>query len=121
MPDEISIDKALGIVRINSYGLVSKSDIAESIAKVSRIFEVEGISKIIVDTTRQDSAPSTTSIYDLFSTFPSHLMAAILVHASQPTVEDQRFIELVSMNRGKLIRLFTSEKEAMAWLGKTHH
>jgi len=74
MPDNIKINKEIGVIEIQSYGKVTFEDIAGSIDKAKQIFEDEGINKILVDTTKIESTPSTIEIFKLFSSFPQELM-----------------------------------------------
>ena len=116
MPDEVHVDEERGIIKVESYGIVSTEDIENSIGKVREILTERGLNKILVDTTRQETVPGTAALFDLFSTFPRNLKAALLSRESQITVEDLRFVENVSVNRGIFVRVFHTEDEALGWL-----
>ncbi len=116
MPDKIRVLEDRGIIQVQSYGVVTKEDIAESITKVRQILDTEGISKILVDTTRQETMPSTIGIFELFSTFPREFMLALLIQPSQATAEDISFAETVGLNRGIQVKVFYEQGHALQWL-----
>ena len=69
-----------------------------------------------VDTLDQETISSTFDVFQLFSTPPHNLRAALGVQDNQVTEEGQRFTETVSLNRGIQVRIFKSEDEALRWL-----
>lgn len=117
MPDRIHIDESRGLIEIESVGVVTKADIAASIATIRQHAESKNIHRILVDTTMQATMPSTTEIYELFSEFPRRTRTALLTDESQPTAEDVAFVESVSINRGTQMKIFFKKDEALAWLG----
>ena len=116
MPDEITINKSEGIIEIRSYGLVTKEDIESSISEVIRIRESDGLYRVLVDATQQDSMPRTFNIFDIFSSFPRNIMCAIIVDKKQHNFPDLRFAETVALNNNVLVRLFESREDALEWL-----
>jgi len=116
MPDRIRLNEGLGIIEVDSYGSVTKEDIAGSISGVRRILEEKGINRILVDTRGQEAMPGTVSIFELFSRFPLGFKVALLVKKSQPTSADQSFVETVAVNRGIQIQIFHRKTEALEWL-----
>lgn len=118
MPDTIKLNKDQGIIEIRSYGKVENSDIENSIRRVTEIYKQSGVNKVIVDTTEQESMPSTLKIYSLFSLFPRDLLVAMVVNQEQPTKGNIRFAESVAQNRGIRIKQFNSREDALKWLKK---
>ena len=116
MPDKVFFNEDIGVIEVESYGVVTKNDIQESIRTILQIAQDKGINWLLVDTTRQETMPSTTGIYDIFSTFPRSLKLALLVQPSQTTAEDIRFVETVGVNRGFSMQIFHSREEALKWL-----
>lgn len=116
MPDKIRLNEDRGIIEIESYSVITKVDIAESISKVQQILNDKGINKILVDTTKQDTMPSTLAIFDLYSTFPQEFRIAILIQKSQVTAEDISSAETVAVNRGVLMKVFCEKEPALQWL-----
>jgi len=116
MPDELYVDEATNIIKVRSYGIVSRDDIAASMDRTRQIMEQKGISKALVDTRDQEKMPGTFDVFQLFSTLPNNLRAALLVQDDQNTAESQKFAETVCLNRGIQVRIFSSEGEALTWL-----
>lgn len=116
MPDELYVDDATNIIKVRSYGIVSRDDIAASMEKTRQIIEQRGIYKALVDTRDQEKMPSTFDVFQLFSTLPNNLRAALVVQDNQVTAEGQKFAETVCLNRGIQVRIFSSEDEALTWL-----
>jgi hypothetical protein len=116
MPDKIQVDEDRGIIEVESFGEVSKADIAQSISNVRQILIEKGINKILVDARKQETMPSTMGIFNLFSTFPREFRLALLAAQSQETEEDLSFAETVGMNRGVRLRIFYEKAQALRWL-----
>ncbi len=118
MPDLVTINKDENIIEITSYGVISKNDIKESIAKIKQIMNEIGINKVMVDTTKQESMPGTMGIFDIFTIFPRDFKVALFRNDGQLTSEDIHFIETIAHNRGIMIKAFTSVDNAKEWLHK---
>lgn len=118
MPDELHVDEAAGIIKVRSYGVVSRDDIAASMDQIRKIIEEKGIHKVLVDTLDQQAMPGTIDVFHLFSTLPQSLRAAIVVRADQGTAKSQKFAETVSQNRGINVRVFHATDEALRWLNE---
>lgn len=77
-----------------------------------------GCSKVLCDERELDYALSTTETFDLACGLAQRAPAlgrvAIVCKADQ--VADGRFFETVAVNRGLLVRVFTSIEEAETWL-----
>lgn len=116
MPDVVRVNDELGIVEIESHGVVSKDDIAASFDQLKAILETQKIDKLLVDTTKQETMPTTGEIYELFTAFPTEYKMALLIDESQKTAEDISLVETVTVNRAIDARLFTDRAEAIAWL-----
>lgn len=116
MPDELHVDEAAGIVKVRSYGVVSRNDIAASMDRIRQVMEEQGIYKVLVDTLDQEAMPGTIDVFHLFSTLPHNLRAALVVRVGQATARGQKFAETVSQNRGIQVRVVHSMEEALRWL-----
>lgn len=116
MPDELTINHSAGIIEIRSYGAVSKEDIGSSMSEIQRVRENDGLDRVLVDATEQDSMPRTFDIFDLFSTFPRNIRCAIIVVKKQHNFPDLRFAETVSVNNNVDLRLFETRESAIDWL-----
>lgn len=118
MPDELHVDEAAGIIKVRSYGVVSRDDIAASMDQIRKIIAENNIHKVLVDTLDQQEMPGTIDVFHLFSTLPQSLRAAIVVRADQGTAKGQKFAETVSQNRGINVRVFHATDEALRWLNE---
>ena len=116
MPDKVSFNKELEIIEVESFGEVTGLDISNSIQQIKEIQQDSGVDRLLVDTTRQQTLPSPIEIVEIFSAYPRNLKTALLVDASQATVDDVEFVETVAVNRGKNIQLHYDREKALRWL-----
>lgn len=116
MPDKIEINIDLKIATINSFGKVSEKDISDSIHVISDLFKKGEITKVLVNTTKQTVVPNNMQLFNLSEQLPHGLKIAILSVHGQMTLNDLKFFELTSSNKGKLLRVFDSLKKANEWL-----
>lgn len=118
MPDRVQFNKALGIIEVESFGVVTKADIKDSIEQIQQLQEEHDVSLLLVDTTRQDTIPNPIEIFEIFSVYPRDIRTALLVVKSQATARDVDFVETVATNRGKPIKVFYSSQQALDWLSQ---
>ncbi len=116
MPDIIELNPEKRIIEIRSYGTVEGGDIENTIKLITKINEQSGVDKVLVDTTEQESMPSTFREFSIFSELPRIFRIALLANQDQPTAEDIRFVETVARNRGIQMKIFNTRKEALEWL-----
>ena len=119
MPESVRIDDENRVILIDSSLEVREDDIRQSLDSVLQIAHHQGISKVMVDATRQTLLPSVIALYDIaaeLSTKARGLRHAIVVAEQSP--EDLRFIENAAHNRGAIIQIFTSRDDALAWLNQ---
>ena len=116
MPDKININEELQLVSIISYGKVTSDEIGESIDTIAKLFREKKINKVLVDTTKQKDVPNIGSLYYLSKRIPHGLKIAIVMSTEQVTFEDLKFFETTSINKGKLMKVFKSIKDAENWL-----
>ncbi|MCP4296394.1 MAG: hypothetical protein GY786_12370 [Proteobacteria bacterium] len=119
MPEKVTLDEDLGIVRIESYGDVTAEDLRATLASALRIHQERGLTRGFVDETKVTSYPSTFSIHD-FGLQAAELLRGIKVAiAAHPgIITDPGFFETVARNRGANLRVFDSPDAALAWLTK---
>jgi len=116
MPENITVNKELGIIEIHSYGEVAREDLDLSLATVNQIGEDAGIRMVLVDTTEQETMPSITDIFGFVDKLPDSFRFAIVVSEKQTTKDKQDFLETVAINRSFNVKEFFSRKEAIDWL-----
>ena len=116
MPSSVKLNKAGDLIEIQSYGEITKENIAESITKIKEFNANTIVSKILVDTTKQEKLPDAFTLLELAKTFPSGMKVAMLIKETQPTINDIHFVETTNLNRGVDIKYFTDINQAMHWL-----
>ena len=116
MPDKVEVNEEKRIIEITSFGVVTSWDIADSVNKISEIYNKTGIHKVLVDTTNQEKMPGTVGIFKLFSTLPKEVSYVLLVKENQLTERDLVFAETVSVNRGIMVKVFYDRELALEWL-----
>ena len=116
MPEDVTINDDLRIIEVYSHGSVSKENILASIASVKQITNETGIKSVLVDTTEEKTFPSAVGIINFVEQLPRYTKFAVLVSSDQVTKDDVEFAETAAYNRGFLLKIFTSKKEAIEWL-----
>lgn len=117
MPEEVSILEDLGIIQVDSFGVVTEGDLLASMEEVLAIHKQRGLSRVFVDASHETSLPNTFPLHkfaDVLSKNATALRFAVLV--SDAVREDLRFLETSTRNRGMQVRMFDSRDEAIAWL-----
>lgn len=79
-----------------------------------RLHEIHGVNTLIVDAREQETSAALFDIFDFGDAWPVAIQVAIL--AGSKTPEDLMVIETVAMQRGKKMRIFFNETEALDWL-----
>lgn len=116
MPDSVSFNPSLEIIEVQSFGVVTKADILDSIDRIQQLQKKHRTEQLLVDTTRQDSLPNPIEIFEIFSMYPREIKTALLVNKSQETAKDVELVETVALNRGNRIRIFHERGTALEWL-----
>ena len=116
MPSSVKLNKAGDVIEIQSYGVVTKENIAESITKIKELNANTTVSTILVDTTEQEKLPDAFKLLELAKTFPRGMKVAMLIKETQPTKKDIHFVETANLNRGVDVKYFTDINQAMDWL-----
>lgn len=118
MPNQVTINTELGIIEVNAYGIVLRSEMEEAIEEIHRIHQEEGINKILADTTKVERGPSTLDTFEIWSQYPRGFKHAIWLGRSEMVRKDVQFIENIRMNRAQQTRAFETREEALQWLLK---
>jgi hypothetical protein len=117
MPEKVTLDEDLGVVRIESYGQVTADDMRASLALALSIHQERGLTRGFVDATKVTSYPSTFPIYEFGSEAAEPLKGFRLAIAAPPELlDDPAFFETVVNNRGGTVRVFDARDAALAWL-----
>ncbi len=116
MPDKLRVFEELKLAKIESTGVVTDMDIAKSIETVVKLFEQGKISKVMVDTRKQEILPDSGSLYFLAEKFSHGLKIAIVIRKDQKTKMGLKFFETAALNKGKSFKVFESIGAAEKWL-----
>ncbi len=116
MPENITINKELGIIEVHSYGDVTRDDLDLSLATVNQIGKDTGIRMVLIDTTEQETFPNITDIFYFTKKLPQNFEFAVVISEKQPTKDSHDFIETVAVNRSINVKEFFSKEKAIEWL-----
>lgn len=116
MPENITINKELGIIEVHSYGNVTREDLDLSLVTVKQIKEDTEIKRVLIDTTEQEKMPSIMDIFEFVEKLPETFRFAIVASEKQPTKDNHDFLETAAANRLLNVKKFFSRKEAIDWL-----
>lgn len=119
MSKKVRIHKDRGLLEIIYTGTITEEDLADDRDIGERVCRKNGPQKALVDCSKVDMAPSTTTIYDhgnciARSPVLRRLRQAIVV--PKAIAKDAYFFETISQNRGVSMRIFTTRAAAFKWL-----
>jgi hypothetical protein len=116
MPEDIFVNKELGVIEIKSYGDVTEEELYNVLGEVELIVKEHGIQKVLVDTSEEKQLPAIIKLDHFGKGIPKSLKVAILVSEKQPTVDKTKFVKNVASLKGTSITTFFSKEEAVEWL-----
>lgn len=120
MSDEVHVNESEGIIEVVSSGVLTRQDMERTKFRLQRILDEKGVSRVLIDTARLQSLPSTFDLFEVCSTYSTHFKIALLVMASNPINNDLAFAQTVGLNRGQIVKMFWDQEEARRWLGTTN-
>jgi hypothetical protein len=120
MTDEIHLNESEGIIEVVSSGTLTREDMENTKAKLERILAEKAVSRVLIDTSRLQSAPSVVDIFEVCTSYSRDFKIALLVKASSSITKDVAFAETIGVNRGQTVRVFWDQEEARRWLGATN-
>ena len=104
---------------VQEHGEVTEQDFARSVDEIRRLSTEQGCLRVLVDTTRQTTPTSASSLYERGAHVATQLQIldlrlAILVE--DRLRESHEFFENVAVNRGLKVQVFRDETAALDWL-----
>ena len=102
------------LMRVRAWGQDRIDDWLDAKLELLRMHEAYGANILLVDVREQETSPDLFDILDFGDTWPSSIRVALMV--SKNTPKDMLYLETVAVQRGKQIRIFFGEPEALAWL-----
>lgn len=115
MGNEVFYDADRLLMRVRSWGYDPIDDWLAAKAELLELHATHGADVLLVDVREQETGPPLFDILDFADAWPTTIRVAILV--SKNTPDDMLYLETVAVQRGKQIRIFFGEPEALAWLG----
>ena len=119
MPQTMHIKQQKGYLYVEVSGSFDERKAYEFIRQILKSTDQYRIFKVLVDIRDINGPISTTSRFSLAKFLATqrtpHMQMAVVESPGQ--VEEQRFFENVAVNRGSLVKVFTtSTDEALKWL-----
>jgi hypothetical protein len=111
---EVTYEADRKLMRVRAWGHDRIDDWLEAKTKLLQTHEANGASILLVDVREQETSPDLFDILDFGDSWPASIRVALLV--SKNTPKDMLYLETVAMQRGKQIRVFFGDPEALAWL-----
>ena len=106
------------LVRVTHVDEMSLEDMLEGRRQAGEQLRLYGYHRMLVDTREVAIGPATMDTFEVTSSLhhdlPEHFRLAILT--SKKMLNDARFGENVSINRGFKVQTFTQEQNALDWL-----
>jgi hypothetical protein len=118
MPEKVFVNEELGIIEVQSYGLVRNDDLLRSLQQIDALAKKTGINKILVCTPKTEQLPSFLELDDFGGAIPPHLKVAVVVAVGQPTEHKAMFVVNVAKLNGARVESFVSREHALAWLNQ---
>ena len=121
MPYTIKIQPERQMLEILFYGDFSYEDALSAREEASRLVQGRNVRCLLVDQSRIETFPgTTTNMFDFHTSheglFPPGLHMALVYSPKTTPPSDARFAETVAVNHGALFGTFTARKEALDWL-----
>jgi hypothetical protein len=114
MGEEFTYDVDNALMRVRAWGPDPINDWYTSKVEVMKLHEERGANRLLVDVREQEESPPLFEILDFGDVWPATIRVAIL--AGRNTPEDMLIMETAARHRGKQIRVFFDETEALGWL-----
>jgi|SRR5688572_4969848 hypothetical protein len=113
MHASITVDEQRRFLRFQFDPSATLFDWKEAQAAFLRLSKETGIHRALVDVRNQTASGPPLDLFEFGHNLPTGAAFAVL---SGPHRGDHEFVETVALNRGKNVRLFGSEEEAIEWL-----
>jgi hypothetical protein len=114
MAHDCRYDKEIDVIRVRHHGKSDVEDFRQARNRVVRLQKEHDNVRVVVDLQDVTDAPPTLDIYQFASELPIQLHIAMVCDSELQ--EDLKFLETVAMNRGRRIKLFANEADALGWL-----
>jgi hypothetical protein len=114
MTQKIVYDDAVDVIRVAVEGemtLDGKPDLVDTFARLKSEYSCN---RILMNLSKVKKTPSVTHLYEFAGKLPFDLYIGLMVGSNNNA--DFIFLENTSMNRGRNVRIFVDEEQALSWL-----
>jgi hypothetical protein len=118
MPEKVSVNTELGMIEVESYGVVTREDLSRSLEQVEARAKETGMHKVLVYTPKAEQLPAYLELDDFGAAIPPYLKVAVVVAVGQPTERKALFVVNVAKLKGARVKSFVSREQALAWLNQ---
>ena len=118
MPEKVFVNEELGIIEVESYGVVAREELFRSLEQIKVLAKETGIHKVLVYTPNTEQLPSYLELDDFGAAIPPYLKVAVVVAVGQPTERKALFVVNVAKLKGARVKSFVSREQALAWLNQ---
>ncbi|MBL1143031.1 MAG: STAS/SEC14 domain-containing protein [Proteobacteria bacterium] len=117
MPEKVSVREGIQIIQVESYGDITTTDLQGSLNAVLKIRQDRGLTRVLVDATKETSFPSIVPVFEFGSELAEAVRGVTFAIATAPEMRHKmEFLETVVLNRGGYVKVFDSVDAALAWL-----
>jgi hypothetical protein len=122
MPWQTTLAENRTLIEITYSGVITPQDLQDALqAAIKLCNESEAAPRILADCRGMTGGHSVVDLYYLIALYekekvPHTMKEAILLPALPATLEDVKFYETASLNKGYNVRLFETHDDALAWL-----
>ena len=118
MPQKVSVNTELGMIEVESYGVVTREELSRSLEQVEARAKETGFHKVLVYTPNTEQLPSVLELDNFGAAIPPHLKVAVVVAVGQATERKALFVVNVAKLKGARVKRFVSKEQALAWLNQ---
>jgi hypothetical protein len=119
MSFRIDLDEDRAVILVRHNGVMTVDEVDECRGLIGRLAGERGWTRILIDCLAVRRGPGMTGAYELGATNTERGLSWSMRIACLPPPQEweaARLYETASRNRAVNVRLFASEKEALAWL-----
>lgn len=113
MTKNVILDEKNQLIQVRFTAESTVADWRAALKEVVKLSKEKEIYRVLVDVREQTSLAGTFDLFDFASSLPNYVAFAVLCELHS---EEHRFIENVATNRGKMVKDFDSEQNAIEWL-----
>jgi hypothetical protein len=108
-------------IEIEYKGNISTNELIEAAVASLDLARKNAISRFLADCTNLSGGHSVIDLYELISLYeslgiPRNFKEAVLLPAIPKSVDNVKFYETASTNRGYSVKIFDNREEALTWL-----